>query len=178
MGEAGGGCYTRHTYHAIGWNFLTRQKNDIFPVFHFFGKQCLWMGFESFSVTKMSILKPRLGPMHNSITPHQPHISGWKSPTLKITGRKAPGRLRVTQEHPKRHKILNRAVDNWYKALWCTLWLFDTSGAQNKAHLARHNQYQTATPWYDCAPLHASLFVSFNEPQSWYLARPLWPAVA
>ena len=26
---------------------------------------------------------------------------------------------------------------------------FDTSGAQNKAHLARHNQHQTATPWYN-----------------------------
>ena len=121
MGEAGGGCYTRHTHHAIGWNFLTRQKNDIFPVLHFFGKQCLWMGFESFSVTKMSILRPRLGPMHNSITPHQPHISGWKSPTLKITGRKAPGRLRVTQEHPKCHKIANIGVKYWYLALWHTL---------------------------------------------------------
>ena len=95
-----------------------------FLFFHFFGKQCLWMGFESLSVTKMSIRKPKLGPMHNSITPHQPHISGWKSPTLKITGRKAPGRLRVTQEHPKCHIIVNIGVKYWYNAIWHTLGLF------------------------------------------------------
>ena len=124
IGEVEGGCYTPHTHHDICWKILTRQKNDIFPFCIFFGKQCLWMGFESLSVTKMSILKPKLGPMHNSITPHQPHISGWKFPTLKITGRKAPGRLCVSQEHPKRHKILNRAVDDWHRALRCTPWLF------------------------------------------------------
>ena len=177
MGEAGDGCHTPHTQHAICWKILTRQKNDIFPVLHFFGKQCLWMGFESFSVTKMSILKPRLGPMHNSIPPHQPHISGWKSPTLKITGRIAPGRLRVTQEHPKCHKILKLAVDNWYKALWCTLWLFwhlwrSKQGSFGKAQSISNSH---AMIWL-CTI--ASLFVSFNEPQSWYLARPLWPAVA
>ena len=157
MGEAGGGCYTRHTYHAIGWNFLTRQKNDIFPVFHFFGKQCLWMGFESFSVTKMSILKPRLGPMHNSITPHQPHISGWKSPTLKITGRKAPGCLRVTQEHPKCHKIANIGVKYWYLALWHTLRLLSHLQCALNCSFEPIKLPMSVLPWIHWCPLPESI---------------------
>ena len=157
MGEAGGGCYTRHTYHATGWNFSTRQTNEIFPVFRFFGKQCLWMGFESFSVTKLSILRPRLGPMHNSITPHQPHISGWKSPTLKITGRKAPGRLRVTQEHPKCHKIANIGVKYWYLALWHTLRLLWHLQCALNCSFEPIKLPMSVLPWIHWCPLPESI---------------------